>query len=118
MKGKIIMCNCRCNNTHRVLTVTFNGTNVALTFTDSTDIGSKQAFNIAVYKPVSSTVTGAPVPVVANINGVATVPLRDAYGLPLMSNKVPRGFTRGTYIVDDSGETPDIYVILKTPCYA
>ena len=112
------MCNCRCNNTHRVLTVTFNGTNVALTFTDSTDIGSKEPFNIAVYKPISSTVTGAPVPVVANINGVATVPLRDAYGLPLMSNKVPRGFTRGTYIVDDSGETPDIYVILKTPCYA
>ena len=68
MKGKIIMCNCRCNNTHRVLTVTFNGTNVALTFTDSTDIGSKEPFNIAVYKPISSTVTGAPVPVVANIN--------------------------------------------------
>ena len=112
------MCNCRCNNTHRVLTVTFNGTNVALTFTDSTDIGSKEPFNIAVYQPVSSLVTGAPVPVVANINGVATVPLRDAYGLPLMSNKVPRGKTCGTYVVDDSGETPDIYVILKTPCYA
>jgi hypothetical protein len=111
------MCNCN-NFFHRALTVTYNGTNVALTFTDSTDIGSKEPFNIAVYKPVSSTVTGAPVPVVANINGVATVPLRDAYGLPLMSNKVPRGKTCGTYIVDDSGETPDIYVILKTPCYA
>lgn len=109
------MCNC---NFHRVVTAASNGTNVALTLTDSTDIGNKEPFNIAVYKPISVLVTGAPVPVVANINGVATVPLRDAYGLPLMSNKVPRGKTFGTYIVDDSGETPDIYVILKTPCYA
>ena len=109
------MCNC---NFHRVVTAAFNGTNVTLTLTDSTDIGNKEPFNIAVYKPISVLVTGAPVPVVANINGVATVPLRDAYGLPLMSNKVPRGKTFGTYIVDDSGETPDIYVILKTPCYA
>ena len=109
---------CNCNNTHRVLTVTYNGTNIALTLTDSTDIGNKQPFNIAVYKPISSLVTGDPVPVVASINGVATVPLRDAYGLPLMSNRVPRGKTCGTYIVDNSGETPDIYVILKTPCYA
>lgn len=108
-------CNC---NFHRVVTATYSGTNVALTLTNSTDIGNKEAFNIAVYKPISSLVTGAPVPVVADINGVATVPLRDAYGLPLMSNRVPRGKTFGTYIVDDSGETPDIYVILKTPCYA
>ena len=109
--------NCNCNF-HRVLTVTYNDTNVTLTLTDSTNIGNKEPFNIAVYKPISSTVTGDPVPVVANINGVATVPLRDAYGLPLMSNKVPRGKTLGTYIVDNSGETPDIYVILRTPCYA
>ena len=112
------MCNCSNCDTHRVVTVTFNGTNVTLTLTNSTDIGNKEPFNIVVCKPVSSLVTGSPVPVVANINGVATVPLRDAYGLPLMSNKVPRGKTCGTYIVDESGETPDIYVILKTPCYA
>ena len=113
------MCNCRCNNTHRVLTVTYTAdTNITLTLTNSTDIGNKQPFNIAVYKPISSLVTGAPVPVVANINGVATVSLRDRLGLPLMSNRVPRGVTCGTYVVDDSGETPDIYVILKTPCYA
>lgn len=113
------MCNCRCNNNvHRVVTATFNGTNVALTLTDSTDIGNKEPFNIIVCKPISSLVTGSPVPVVASINGVATVPLRDAYGLPLMSNKVPWGKTCGTYIVDESGETPDVYVILKTPCYA
>ena len=110
---------CNCNNIfHRALTVTYSGTNVALTFTDSTDIGSKEPFNIAVYKPVSSTVTGAPVPVVAEINGVANIPLRDRFGLPLMSNKVPKGKTYGTYVVNESGETPDIYIILKTPCYA
>lgn len=109
---------CNCNNTHRVVTVTYNGTNVALTLTNSTDIGNKQPFNVVCCKPVSELVTGSPVPVVADINGVATVPLRDAYGLPLMSNKVPYGKTCGTYIVDESGETPDIYVILKTPCYA
>lgn len=112
------MCNCNCNNIHRVTNVVYSGTNVSLTLTNSTDIGNKEPFNIVVCKPVSSTVTGAPVPVVADINGVATVPLRDAYGLPLMSNRVPKGKTCGTYIVDNSGETPDIYVILKTPCYA
>lgn len=105
-------------NYHRVVTVEFTGTNINLTLTDSTDIGSKQPFNIIVNKPVSSLVTGAPVPVVTNINGVANIPLRDAYGLPLMSNKVPRGLTCGTYIVDESGDVPDVYVILKTPCYA
>ena len=113
------MCNCRCNrNNHKVLTAVFGGTNVSLTLSNSTDIGNKEPFNIIVCQPISSLVTGSPVPVVANINGVATVPLRDAYGLPLMSNRVPKGKTCGTYIVDDSGETPDIYVILKTPCYA
>lgn len=109
---------CNCNNTHRVLTVTFSGTNVALTFTNSTDIGSKEPFNIIVCKPVSSTVTGSPVPVVATINGVDNIPLRDRFGLPLMSNKVPKGKTCGTYVVNDTGETPDVYIILKTPCYA
>lgn len=105
-------------NTHRVVTVTYSGTNVALTLTNSTDIGNKEPFNIVVCKPVSSLVTGAPVPVVAEINGVASIPLRDRFGLPLMSNKVPKGKTCGTYIVDNSTETPDIYVILQTPCYA
>ena len=109
---------CNCNYNHRVVTATYSGTNVALTLTNSTDIGSKEPFNIIVCKPISSLVTSAPVPVVANINGVATVPLRDRLGLPLMSNKVPKGKTCGTYVVDDSGETSDIYVILKTPCYA
>ena len=110
-------CNCN-NNFHKAQTVTYNGTNVSIAFTNSTDIGTKEPFNIIVCKPVSSTVTGAPVPVVTEINGVANIPLRDRFGLPLMSNKVPYGKTLGTYIVNDSGETSDVYVILKTPCYA
>ena len=111
------MCNCN-NNFHRAVTVTYSGTNVAIDFTNSTDISTKEPFNIVVCKPVSALVTGAPVPVVTNINGVANIPLRDRFGLPLMSNKVPRGKTCGTYIVNDTGDTPDVYVILKTPTYA
>lgn len=109
---------CNCTNTHRALTVTYTGTTVELTFTNSTDIGSKEPYNIIVCKPVSSIVTGAPVPVVTEINGVAGIPLRDRFGLPLMSNKVPKGKTCGTYVVNDTGTTPDTYIILKTPCYA
>jgi len=105
-------------NTHRTVNVTYSGTNVALELTNSTDIGTKEPFNIVVCKPVSSLVTGSPVPVVTSINGVDNIPLRDRYGLPLMSNKVPRGKTCGTYVVDDSTSTTDIYVILQTPCYA
>lgn len=107
-----------CNNNHRVVTVTYSGTNIALTLTNSTDIGSKQPFNIIVCKPVSSLVTGDPVPVVATINGVANVPLRDILGLPLMSNRVPKGKTCGVYVVDTTGDTDQPYVVLKTPSYA
>ena len=110
---------CNCNNdTHRAVNVTYSGTNVAIEFTNSTDIGTKEPFNIVVCKPVSSLVSGSPVPVVTEINGVANIPLRDRFGLPLMSNKVPKGKTCGTYIVNDTGTTPDIYIILRTPCYA
>ena len=111
------MCNYN-NDTHRALTVTYTGTTIELTFTNSTDIGTKEPFNIVVCKPVSSLVTGAPVPVVTTVNGVAGIPLRDRFGLPLMSNKVPKGKTCGTYVVNESGTTPDTYIILKTPCYA
>ena len=112
------MCNCNCNNTHRVVTVTNTGTTIELTLTDAANIGNMQPFNIICRKPVSELVTGDPIPVVATINGVASVPLRNAYGLPLMSNRVPLGKTCGKYIVDTSGETPEPYVWLETPCYA
>lgn len=107
-----------CNNFHRVTTVTNTGTTIELGFTDATNIGSLEPFNIIVRKAISELVTGDPIPVVGIINGVATVPLKNAYGLPLMSNVVPLGCTRGKYVVDTSGETPEPYVILKTPCYA
>lgn len=109
---------CNCNYNHRVVTVTNTGTTIELTLTDSTNIGSMEPFNIICRKPVSALVTGEPIPVVAVINGVATVPVKNAYGLPLMSNLVPLGKTCGKYIVDSSGTTPEPYVILKTPCYA
>lgn len=105
-------------NYHRVVTVTNTGTTIELAFTDSTNIGSMEPFNIIVKKPISALVTGDPIPVVATINGLDSVPLRNAYGLPLMSNLVPWGVTKGTYIVDTSGTAPEPYVILDTPCYA
>ena len=107
-----------CNNIHRVVTVTNTGTTIELTLTDSTNIGDMEPFNLVCRKPISALVTGEPIPVVAVINGVATVPLKDVYGQPLMSNVVPLGLTCGKYIIDNSGETPAPYVWLKTPRYA
>ena len=107
-----------CDNFHRVVTVTNTGTTIELTLTDSANIGNMERFNIICRKPVSDLVTGDPIPVVAVINGNATVPIKDVYGKPLLSNRVPFGLTLGRYIVDTSGETPAPYVWLKTPCYA
>ena len=107
-----------CNNYHRVLTVTYSGTAIELTATNTTDIGSLEDFNLICCKPVSSLVTGSPVPVNIEINGVAGIPLRDDLGLPIMSNRVPKGKTCGTYVVNNTGTTPDVYVMLRTPHYA
>lgn len=110
---------CNCNNdTHRVLTVTYTGTAVQLTATDTTNIGSMERFRLAVYKPVSSVVTGEPVPVTITINDVANIPIKNKFGLPLMSNVVPYGKTCGRYVVDDTVDPAESYVILQTPCYA
>ena len=108
----------RCNRTHRVTEVTYTGTAINLTATDTTDIASMERFNLDVHKPISELVTGAPVPVQITVNGVGNIPIKNGFGLPLMSNVVPLGVTRGRYVVDDSKETPETYVILKTPCYA
>ncbi|MBQ6908106.1 MAG: hypothetical protein IJQ28_06985 [Clostridia bacterium] len=109
---------CNCNDTHRVLTVAYTGTAIQLTVTDSMNIGNLERFNLVVCKPVSSLVTGAPVPVTITVNGTTNIPVKNAFGLPLMSDVVPYGKTCGRYVVDDSGDTPETYVILKTPCYA
>lgn len=110
-------CNCRCNDTHRVLTVTYSGTEVVLTATDTTNIGDLERFNLICCKPISSLVTGNPVPVFVAVNG-NNVPVKNAFGLPLLSNVVPYGKTCGRYVIDSSGDTPETYIILKTPCYA
>ena len=107
-----------CNNNHRVVTVTYTGTAIELTATNTTDISSLEDFNLICCKAVSSLVTGEPVPVSIEINGVAGVPLRDDLGLPIMSNRVPRGKTCGTYVVNTTGQTTDTYVMLRTPHYA
>ena len=113
-------CECRCNNnTHRVLTVTYSGTEIQLTVTDSANIGDLERFNLAVYKPISSLVAGDPVPVTVTINGVAGIPVKNAFGLPLMSNVVPCRKTCGRFVQNgDTTTAAESYVILKTPCYA
>lgn len=99
--------------THKVTEVTATATNIVLTVTNPTNIGNMEKFDLICCKPVSSVVTGAPLPVQATLNGVATNIL-NAYGQPLLSNLVPYGKTCGTFIVG----ADESYVILKTPCYA
>lgn len=112
-------CNCKCNDdTHRVVTVTYSGTAIQLEATNTNNISNLERFNLVVCKPVSNLVTGAPVPVTITINGVADIPVKNALGLPLMSNLVPWGKTCGRYIIDNSVTPAESYVILKTPCYA
>ena len=108
---------CNCNNFHRVVTVTNTGTTIEFTFTDSENIGNMESFDIIVKKPVSALVTGEPIEVTGVVNG-DVIPLKNAFGLPLMSNVVPWGCTKGRYVIDSSGTTPETYIILKTPCYA
>jgi len=111
---------CLCNNlTHRVATVINTGTAIQLNVTDSTNIGDEERFNLAVYKTVSALATGDPLPVTITINGVADVPVKNAFGKPLLSNVVPWGKTYGRFVMGGATTTAaDSYVILKTPCYA
>lgn len=111
---------CLCNNlTHRVVTVINTGTAIQLNVTDSTNIGDKERFNLAVYKTISALVTGDPLPVTITINGVANIPVKNAFGEPLLSNVVPWGKTYGRFVMGgDTTTAADSYVILRTPCYA
>lgn len=112
-------CSCGCNNFHRVVTVTNSGTAIELTLTDSTNIGDKERFNLICCKPISVLVTGDAIPVTATINGVASVPFKNSYGEPLLSNAVPLGPTYGTFVQGgDTTTAANSYVILKTPRYA
>lgn len=99
--------------THKVETVTATATNVVLTVSDSTNISAYEPFNFSFpcYRYISNVVTGDPLPVQVNVNGVA-VNVENRFGQPLLSNRVPRR-SKGTYIVPETG---DPYVILhNTP---
>lgn len=106
------MCNtCRIN--HKIETITATPTNVVLTVSNSTNISSLEPFNlIAGCQPISSAVSGSPLPVQVNVNGT-NVALFNRFSLPILSNRVPRR-SQGTYVVPTAG---DPYVILHTtPC--
>jgi hypothetical protein len=111
---------CLCNSvTHRVATVINTGTAIQLNVTDSTNIGDKERFNLAVYKTISALVTGDPIPVTITINGIADVPVKNSLGEPLLSNVVPWGRTFGRFVMGgDTTTAANSYVILRTPCYA
>lgn len=117
LKKEVKMCDCN-KTCHKLETAVSNGTNVALTVTNSDNISSLDCFNFtAGCKSVNDVVTGSPLPVQIIVNGVA-VSLLNKYSLPILSNRVPQR-SRGAYVVPSSG-TP--YVILfDTPtcrCYA
>ncbi|MCM1339781.1 MAG: hypothetical protein NC191_08930 [Muribaculaceae bacterium] len=106
------MCNtCRIN--HRIETITATAANVVLTVSNDTNISSLEPFNlIAGCQPISTAVTGAPLPVQVTVNGTA-VALLNRFSLPILSNRVPRR-AQGTYVVPATGAP---YVILHTtPC--
>ena len=89
------------------------GTSLTLTVTNSTNIGDGDIFIFRCPVTVRDNITGTTVPVFININGVATVLLKDKFGKQIQSDKVPkRAF--GYYISDSTAETPQPYVILTT----
>ncbi|MBR5012837.1 MAG: hypothetical protein IKY15_02745 [Clostridia bacterium] len=105
------MCNYKCS--HRVETITATATNLVLTVSESTNISNYERFDFyfPCYRSIGSVVTGDPLPVQVNINGVV-VDVLNRFGEPLQSNRVPRR-SKGTYIVPETG---DPYLILhNTP---
>ena len=64
-------CNCS-NDFHRVTNVEATTTNIVLTVTNPNNIGNLETFNLVCCKPISSLVTGEPLPVQITINGTAT----------------------------------------------
>lgn len=105
---------CNCNNQiHHIENVSVTETNVVLTVTNSTNIGSLDCFHLnAGCKHISDFVSGDRLPVQVVVNG-ETIALLNKYSLPVFSNRVPRR-SRGAYVVPDGGSP---YVILfDTPC--
>lgn len=107
------MCNCQsCQNVHYVTSVTDNTSNLELTVTNSSDIGSLDPFILIMNKNVS--VPTAPIPTTVNVNGVS-VPLYNKYSIQIQSNRIPRRAV-GAY-VSPQEETEEPYVILFTTPY-
>lgn len=99
------MCNCNRFN-HRVYNITSNATNLILSVSNSTNIGDNERF--VFYFPrcrrqtIKSVITGAPLPVLVNVNGV-NVQVLDSNQEAVLSNNVPRR-SDGRYIVPETGE--------------
>ncbi len=94
-----------CFNSHRVIDITSDGTNLILTVANSTNIGNNERFKF--YFPrcgqrIRNVVTGAPLPVLVNVNGV-NVQLIDIYDRAVSSNRIPRR-ADGQYVVPATGE--------------
>ena len=101
----IIMCKCNKRN-HVVYNITSNATNLILSVSNSTNIGDNERFIF--YFPncrrqtIRSVITGAPLPVLVNVNGV-DVQLIYSNCQAVLSNRVPRR-ADGRYIVPETGE--------------
>jgi hypothetical protein len=110
-ENEVINMNCKCS--HVVETITATATNLVLTVSESTNISNYEPFNFYFpkFRDIQSVVTGDPLPVQINVNGVA-VDVLNRFGEPLQSNRVPRR-SKGTYIIPETGAP---YVILhNTP---
>lgn len=99
------MTNCL-NFLHRVIEISATTTNLVLNVSNSTNIGNGERFKF--YFPrhrtqrISDVITGAPLPVLINVNG-ANVQLIDSNKQAVLSNRVPRR-SDGRYIVPSTGE--------------
>lgn len=98
--------NCYCKHAHRVFEVTATDTNLVLLVSNSTNIGNGERFTFYFPKSmrgaIGAVITGAPLPVLINVNGV-NVQLIDSNNQAVNSNEVPRR-SDGVYVVPTTGE--------------
>lgn len=89
---------------HKVYNITSTATNLILFVSHSTNIGNGERFIFyfpQCGKKIRNVITGAPLPVLVNVNGV-NVQVIDSNGQAILSNDVPRR-SDGRYIVPDTG---------------
>lgn len=95
---------CKYRN-HLVYDLSATDTNLILFISNSTNIGDNERFIFyfpQCVKRIKDVITGAPLPVLLNVNGV-NVQLLDSNLQPVLSNRVPRR-SDGRYIVPETGE--------------